>query len=194
MSSDKLKCLPWFKSTVHKVYVSLYKQITINKTVVDFLLESQLDSLNPSDLSLPLHGLLSLAGVQGSHVLRGGDEVQDADAGLQQADRPTEALQPVEPGWRREHIHNYNKNYYKPLNLKYGHLELSVTLFIIMTYKHLRHQQKIIFFTKRQLHWFQRASYGSFGEYMYVKSIKPHSAYPIIKSLSASTKSSSISL
>lgn len=57
-------------------------------------------SLTPPEGSLPLHGFLSLCSVKGGHVLRGGDEVQDADARFQQADCPTETLQPVEPGSR----------------------------------------------------------------------------------------------
>lgn len=48
-------------------------------------------------LSLRLHVFLSLGGVEGGHVLGGGDEVHKADASLQQADGPTESLQPVEP-------------------------------------------------------------------------------------------------
>lgn len=51
----------------------------------------------PRDLLLHLRGLLPLGGINGGHVLGGGDEVQDADAGLEQADDPAEALQPVEP-------------------------------------------------------------------------------------------------
>lgn len=55
---------------------------------------------SPTPLSLLLGGFLSLGGVQGGHVLGGGDEVQEADAGLQQADGPAESLQPVDPGCR----------------------------------------------------------------------------------------------
>lgn len=52
-------------------------------------------------LSLGLLSFLSLCGIEGGHVLGGGDQVQQADAGLQQADGPAESLQPVEPGCSR---------------------------------------------------------------------------------------------
>lgn len=54
----------------------------------------------PPDLSLCLGGLLSLSDVQGGHVLGGGDEVQQTDGRLQQADDSTETHQPVEPPCR----------------------------------------------------------------------------------------------
>lgn len=54
----------------------------------------------PPDLSLRLGGLLPLGGVHGGHVLGGGDEMQQTDARLQQADGSTETLQPVEPRCR----------------------------------------------------------------------------------------------
>lgn len=69
---------------------------TTSETATDLLMLSQL-SPPPRDLSLHLRGLLPLGGVHGGHVLRGSDEVQDADAGLEKADDPTEPLQPVEP-------------------------------------------------------------------------------------------------
>lgn len=51
----------------------------------------------PPDASLLLGRLLALGGVQGGHVLGGGDQVQDADGGLEQADEAAEPLQPQEP-------------------------------------------------------------------------------------------------
>lgn len=65
----------------------------------DALMLSQL-SPPPPNLSLRLCGFLPLGGVHGGHVLGGGDEVQEADAGLEQADDPAESLQPVEPAGR----------------------------------------------------------------------------------------------
>lgn len=38
-----------------------------------------------------LRARLSLSGIEGGHVLGGGDEVHDADAGLHQADDPAES-------------------------------------------------------------------------------------------------------
>ena len=69
------------------------------------LIKSDVDSPPPpppADLSLPLCCVLPLGGVHGGHVLGGGDEVQGADARLQQADDPAESLQPVEPGCSTE--------------------------------------------------------------------------------------------
>lgn len=73
-----------------------FKKTTISESATDLLMLLQL-SPPPRDLLLHLQGLLPLGGINGGHVLGGSDEVQDADAGLEQADDPAEPLQPVEP-------------------------------------------------------------------------------------------------
>lgn len=59
------------------------------------------DAPSCSHRSLRLGALLPLGSVQGGHVLGGGDQMHEADGGLQQADDPAEAQQPVEPVWNR---------------------------------------------------------------------------------------------
>lgn len=82
-------------------------------------MDGRLPKLSLTPLSMLLRARLSLGGVEGGHVLGGGDEVHDADAGLHQADDPAESQQPVDPGCSGENRHSSSKhsNTAQPSNL-----------------------------------------------------------------------------